>query len=109
MIQRPASLLCVDEIHRDLARVRHRLAHGALGDLVKDDAMHGLAVEHVARLQLVRDVPGNRLALAVRVRCKDERVRLLHRARQGADAFLLVFDDRVVHLEVTVRLDRAGL
>ena len=58
-------LLRVDEPPVDLARRLHRGEHGALGDLVEADPLEDRPLG--PRLQGFLEVPGDRLALAVRV------------------------------------------
>ena len=66
-IERPPRLLRVHQIDRQLARLRHRLAHRVLGDLVEHDPLHLLALQRPLRLQQFVQVPGYGFALAVRV------------------------------------------
>ena len=62
-VEDAAGFLGLDPVHVDLARVGERLLHGRSRDLVERDAERAVVVE----LQLVLDVPGDRLALAVGV------------------------------------------
>ena len=79
-IQGAAGLLGVHQLQGQLARPRHRLAHGILGDFVEYDARHGLAFELAERLQELVQMPGNRFAFAVGVGREEQGIRLL----QGA-------------------------
>jgi hypothetical protein len=86
-----------------------RSAHRVPGDLVEAHASQVLAVERALLAQDLREVPGNRLALAVRVGREVEGVRLLHRALDGVDLRLALVDELVLHLEIALGVDRAFL
>ena len=77
------------------------------GDLVEDDAVHGLRVQCPGIAEKFDDVPRDRLAFPVRVGREVERLRLLHRPAQGLDVLLVALDGLVVHQEAVVRLHRA--
>jgi hypothetical protein len=87
-------LLRVDQrlVHRP--RVGERLVDRALGDLVEDHPPR----RHL-RLQLLQQVPGDRLALAVLVRREQQLVGVLQLLLQVGDDALLVRVDHVVGLE----------
>ena len=70
-VQNPARLLGVHEVAVDLARVGDGLGDDAAGDLVEGHAA-GLVVRELEQLL---DVPGDRLALAVRVGCEIDGLR----------------------------------
>ncbi len=53
-----------------LARLAHSRCHGVAGDLVEGHAMDDLAPQRVLVLQHGADVPGDRLALTIRIGCK---------------------------------------
>jgi hypothetical protein len=68
VVERAPRLLRVDQIDRQFARLRHRLAHRVLGDLVEHDALHVLALELApCALEQLEQMPGDRLALAIGV------------------------------------------
>ncbi len=67
VVQRATRLLGVHQILRDVARLGDGFANRVLGDLVEHHAMHVLAVEHALFLEQLGEMPGNGLALAVRV------------------------------------------
>ena len=67
IVERAARLVGVDQVHVEVARVLHRLEHGALGDLVEHHALDVDAVDRALVLERRQQVPGDRLALAVRV------------------------------------------
>src|SRR3546814_17512274 len=60
-------LLCVDEVATNLPRVGDRLADRTRGDFGKHHPMQHLAIEQTALTQDLDDLPGNGLALAIRV------------------------------------------
>ena len=67
VIERPACLIRIDQAIVQLTRVAHRLEHGAPGDLVEHHPLDVDAVDRAAVLERGEQVPGDRLALAVRV------------------------------------------
>ena len=82
---------------------------GALGDLVEDDAVHGLVVQRILFLEQLEQVPGNSLAFAIRVSREIQRVGFLQRAHDRVDVFLVALDDLVLHGEAILGVDRAFL
>ena len=109
IIERAARLLGVDELERQSARLPDRRADGVARDFVEHHAMHVLAVEIAARLQDLLEVPGDRLALAIRVGRQIQRLRLVQRARDGLDVPLVLVEQLVLHPEAVVGIDRALL
>ena len=93
-----ARLLGVDEVHVDVARVGEGFLDRRLGDLAERDPA-GLGLGDVGRL---RDVPGDRLALAVEVGGQEDRVRALGRLRDVRDLLAAVLGDHVLGFEVVV-------
>src|SRR5690606_36993902 len=67
IIERPAGEIGVNQRLVDLAGIGHRLGDGLLGDGVEDDALDLLVLERALALQDLENVPGDRLALAVRI------------------------------------------
>ena len=94
-IEDPAGLLCVDEALVDVARVLEGAGDGVLRDLVEDHPPH----RHLG-LQHLDEVPGDRLAFAVLVRCEEELVRGGEPLLEVGDDLLLPGIDDVVRLEV---------
>ena len=76
-VEDAARLLGLDEVHVELARVLGGLEDGGLGDLVED---HPLDRDALLGLQLVEQVPGDRLALAVLIGGEEELVGVLQQA-----------------------------
>ena len=109
VVERAARLVGVDQIVVEVARGSHGVEHGALGDLGKDHALHGDAVQEPAPAELVPHVPGDRLALAVGVGGEEEPVRPPERPADGADVLLGTVGDGPVHGEGIVRPHRAVL
>ena len=110
VVERPARLVGVHQVLVHAAfRLRDRLAHRVFRDLVEAHALEVLAIEHAVLAQDLRKVPGDRLALAIRVGREVERAGFLHRALDRVDLGLVLFDQLVLHLEVAVRADRAFL
>ena len=83
------------------ARVGERVPDRALGDLVERHAL-GLRRRHVRGL---RDVPGDRLALAVEVGGEVDRVGRLRGLADLGDLLLAVVGDHVLRREVVVDVD----
>ena len=106
-VQDTAGLLGVDQVVVELAGVLGRVADRGLGDLVKHHALDG-----DLRLERFQKVPGNRLALTVRVCGEQELVGLLQLGLEVRDLLLLVGADHVDRLEPVLRVDaqlRPGL
>ena len=85
-VEDAARLLGLDEVHVEIARVLGGGEDRRLGDLVE----HHPLDRDVLRLQLVEQVPGDRLALAVLVGGEVELVGVLEQALELADVRLLV-------------------
>ncbi len=99
-VEDAAGLLGVDEVHVDVARVGHGVLDGLAGDLVEDDAL-----DRHRRLQLVEQVPGDGLALAVLIRREHELVGVLEQLLELGDLRLLVGGHDVDRLEGVVDVD----
>ena len=93
----------------DVAGVIEGLLDGAFCDLVKHHALDVDAVEQVAFAQQLLDMPGNRLAFAIRIRGQIQRLGTVERINNGLDGFLGPGVHRPVHLEVFIRTDRTIL
>ncbi len=86
--------------------MKNGLVHGFLRDLVEQHAVD----VWVGGPNLLGDVPGDRLALAVRIGRQQDLARLLGRGLDIRDHLLLSLDDHVVGLEVVLDVDtHAGL
>ena len=109
VIEGAPRLLGIDQRGRQLAGIIHRFLDRALGDLVKYHAVDGLAVEHAAVAQQLVEVPGNRLALPIRVRGEVQGIGFLGGAGDLVDVLLVALDEGIVHREVLVWLHCAAL
>ena len=98
-----------DELVMDVPGVVEGFLNGAFGDLVKHNALDVDVVEQAAFTQQLLDMPGNRLAFAIRVRGQIQCLGALERIHNGLDGFLGPGVYRPVHLEVFIRPDRAIL
>ena len=99
-VEDAAGLLRVDEVHVDVTRVGDRALDRLLGDLVEHDAL-----DRDVGLELVEQVPGDGLALAVLIRREHELVGVLEELLELGDLRLLAGRDHVDRLEVVVDVD----
>ena len=109
IIERAPRLLGIDELERQPARLPDRRTDGVARDLVEHHAVHVLAVEIAARAQDLLQVPGDRLALAIRVGGQIQRLRLAQRARDCLDVALVLLEHLVLHGKAVIGIDRALL
>src|SRR6516164_11476221 len=109
VVESAARLLCVDELHRQAARLPDRLADGVARDLVEHHPMHVLAVEGAARIEDLLQVPGDRLTLAIGVGGEIQSLGLAERARDRRDVALVLLEHLVLHGVAALRVDRAFL
>ena len=93
-------LLRLDEVHVDVARVVDRGVDRLRGDLVE----HHPAYRHLG-LELVEEVPGDGLTLAVLVGCEEELGGVLEEALELGHVGALVPGHHVVGREVVVDVD----
>src|SRR6185295_9538276 len=70
VIECPARLLRVYQRHRDRARMRNRRLNCRFGNLIKYDPSQFFVLQQLLAFQNFREMPGNRLTLAVRV-CRE--------------------------------------
>jgi hypothetical protein len=85
------------------ARLLHRALHRGLGDFIERDALHIHAAQHMLFFQHGAHMPGNRLALPVRVGGEVKPFGPLQRLGNGADLALPTVIRRPIHGEVLVR------
>ena len=109
VVQRPAGAIGVDQRFVDLAGVAHRVLHRVLGHRVEHHAVDALVLEELLGLEDLVDVPGNRLAFAIRVGGEDQRVGVLDGAADLAEALGGLGVDLPSHVKIVVRIDRAVL
>src|SRR6185436_2592473 len=100
-VEQAAGLLRVDAVHRDLAGTLERVEHAALGDLVERDAPDLLGGD----LQRLHEMPGDGLALAVRVGREEDGFGGARDGAQLLERLLLLLDDAVLRFEVVVDVD----
>ena len=99
-VQQAAGLCGVDQPVVDATRVGDGVVDGGLGDLVEDHPLH-----RDLRLQVLQQVPGDGLALAVFVRREVELVGVLHRGTQVLHHVLAAQGQLVGGLEPVVHVD----
>ena len=109
IVERAARPVGVDQRLVDLARMAHRLLNRVLGDRVEHHAIDALVLEQLLVLEDFVDVPGDRLALAVRVGRQNHAVGLLDRAADVVEPLGGLGVDLPTHGEIVVRVDRAVL
>ena len=109
IVERAAGEIGVDQRRVDAARMLHRLGHRLLGDGVEHHALDGLRLERALLPQHLEHVPGDRLALAVRVGGEDELVGVLDRLGDVAQPLGGLGVDLPDHAEIRLRVDRAVL
>ena len=109
IVERAARQIGVDQRRVDLARIGHRVEHRLLGDGVEDDAADRLVLQHALALQHFEHMPGNGLALAIRVGGEDQPVGVLHRLGDVGQPLGRRAVDLPGHGEIVVGLHRAVL
>jgi hypothetical protein len=85
----------------------HRVCHRLLGDGIEYDTLHRLRLDRLFLLEHFQHVPGDRLALAVRVRGEDQLVGALYGAGDVVQPLGSLVIDLPNHAEIVVRIDRA--
>ena len=93
----------------DLARMRHRLLDRVLGDGVEHHALDGLVLERALLVQYVEQMPGNGLALAIRIGRENDLVGFFDEFGDGGDALGALGVHLPDHREIVFRVDRAVL
>ena len=109
VVERPAGLLGIHQFLQDVARMRHGIQHGILGDFVEHHALDVLVLEQLFRLQDLQQVPRDRFAFAVRVGCEVDVVGLAHCRRDGVNVLGVLGDDLVLHRKVVLGIDSTVL
>ncbi len=87
----------------------HGIQHCRFGDLVEDHSGHLLAAQSLAAAQLLADMPGDRLALAIRIGGEDEPIGGLEGLGDGLDAAFGFVVDLPAHGEVFLGTHRSVL
>ena len=109
IVEGAAGEIGIDQRLVDRARRFHGLEHGRLRDGIEDDAFDRLVFQDLLALQDFQDVPGDRLALAIRIGRQDDAVGAfdgLGDIRQPLRRFGV---DVPQHREIGVRVDGAVL
>ena len=109
IVERAAGEIGIDQRRVDLARIGHRLQHRLLGDGVEDDAADRLVLQRALLLQHFQHVPGNRLALAIRVGGENQPVGILDRLGDVGEALAGGAVDLPGHGEILVGPHRSVL
>ena len=109
IVERAARQVGVHQGRVDGARVLHRLGDRRLGDRVEHHPFDRLLLKCPLFLQNLQDVPGDRLALAVRVGRQDQLVGAFDGAGDLRQALLRLGIDLPDHAEVRLGVDRTGL
>ena len=109
VVERPARLPRPHQVHVDPARLRQCRAYRRRRHLAERDPAHRPAAYGVPFLQPAQHLPGDRLALAVRVGRQHQGLGLLQRLRHRAQRPGGALAGLVDHGEVLVGLHRARL
>ncbi len=109
VVQGAAGQVGVDQLHVDGARMLHRLGDGGLGDGVEHHPLDLGALDRLLAVQHLQHVPGDRLALAVRVGGEDDLLGALGGFCDVAEPLLSPGVDLPDHREVVVRIHRSVL
>ena len=105
-VQHATGLLGVHLVLVDHPRVVERASHRVLRDLEEERALDRRPLR---RLDLLLDMPGDRLALAVRVGRDEDRLGRPGGALQFGDRLLLPGDRHILRLESILRVDADAL
>ena len=99
-IEDPACFLRVDHLAIEFARRIHSCLNRLLGDLVEHHAL-----DRHLRIQHLVEVPGDRFALTILIRCEINLVGIFHQTLQELDVVFLVAVLDIKGLEVVVDID----
>ena len=109
IVQRAARQVGIDQFLIQFARIGQCLDDGVLGDLVENDAFDVDAVQRFALVEDFLHVPGDRLALAVRVGCEIKVFGTLDGVLNGLNVLLGTGVHRPDHSKVVIGLNGAVL
>ena len=93
----------------DGARMLHGVEHGSLGDGVEHHALDRLRLDRLLLLEHLEHMPGDGLALAVRVGGQDQLVGPFDRPHDLVHVLLGLGVDLPEHVEIVLGIDRAVL
>ena len=109
IIECPPCPVGVNQLGVQLPGLRHRGEDGGFRHLVENHAFHGFAIDQVAVLQQLQNMPADGFAFAVGVGRQDEAVRLAKGAGNFTELFFRAAGHLPFHLEIFIRQDRAVL
>ena len=109
IVERAAGQISVDQRAVDLARVLHGSPTACLVMALNTTRSIGLRLQRLLFLEHLEHVPGDRLALAVRVGGQDQAVGAFDGAGDVVQPLLGLVVDLPEHLEIVLRIDRAIL
>ena len=109
VIERPPGEIGLHQRGIDLARMAHRLLHRLPGDGVEHDPLHRLALDHAAAVEELENMPGDRLALAIRIGGEDQPLRGLEGGCDLGDPLGRPAVGLPVHGEIFIGSHRAVL
>ena len=110
IIQCAAGEVGFHQIAVDLARVGHRLCHGAFRDCVEHDTADGrVLLQCLAVPKGFFKVPADRFTFAIRVGREDQFRVIFQGVRDGLDVLFRIARDLPLHLEPVIRIDRSIL
>ena len=105
IVERPARLLGIDQIHVDIARMGDAFLHGAFGDFIEHHPLDIDPFQHPPRIQRFQHMPGNGLALAVGVGGQIQGVGAFDRFGDFAHMLGRFRIDLIGHGEIFLRSD----
>ncbi len=103
IVQRPPRQVGLDQRLIELARVRHGVFDGGAGDLVEGDPLDPDALQGIFFVQHGADMPGDRLALAIRIGGEVQGLGAFQRLGDGRDLAVAALVGGPVHGEVLLR------
>ncbi len=109
VVQRPPRQIGIDQRGIEVARMGDGVLHRPLGDLVEGDPADLHPLQGAAPGQHLLDMPGNRLALAIRIGCQEQPAGALQGPGDLGDLAFAAVLRFPVHGEILVRADRAIL
>ena len=109
VVECPAGEVGVDQCAIDRTRVFHGVQHRLLGDGVEHHPLDGLLLKCLFLLEHLQHVPGDGLALPVRVGRQDQLVGAFDRPGDVVEPLLGLVIDLPDHAEIGLGVDRAVL
>ena len=106
IVECAAGEIGVHEIGIDLAWRFHRVKNGGLCNGIKDDALDAFVFENLFGLQNFQHMPGNGLALAIRVGSQNDGVGIFYSGGDLGQALGGLEIDFPFHRKIIIRIDR---